>query len=134
MTLIESREPALAVEVQPVLRSHPGSLSSSSQRGVVDRFRERVHQACGQPIMQPAAQLNLSGFPCGIAIRGQIGVAGGTYRTRVHGSSRIGVRQKLLLLTSSLDTKICRCHDQCSGKVALDDYVPVLRIADAEVR
>ena len=58
----------------------------------------------------------------------------GTGRARIRGAGRIRVRQELLRAARAFDAEVGRGHDQRAGQIALHRDLPVLRVADAEIR
>src|ERR1700680_254570 len=101
MPLIEARKTSFGAEVKPILRNFKIALACSAgwwggrvgcaRRScrasqhcvVVDCFRKGVLETRGEPAVQPAAQLNLSGFASGITIGRQISITGRAGRTRI---------------------------------------------------
>src|ERR1700728_1113491 len=81
--LIENRERALGAEIEPILGDQRASLPSSTERGVVNRFRIGVLDAGGNSIVKPAPQLERAGLTRGITVRPVVDVAGRTAWTRI---------------------------------------------------
>src|SRR5205823_2108629 len=74
--LVEIGKTALRFKVEPVLRDQGGALAFAAERSIVNGFRVDILQVGSHAVVKTAAQLQLAGFPGGIAVRAEIDVTG----------------------------------------------------------
>src|ERR1700739_389697 len=100
---------------------------------VVNGFGIGVEQRCGKAGAQPAPQLQLAGLPCGVSAGGFVDESRGAARARTCSAEGITIWQELLHAMRAFHAEIGCRHLQCPGQIALDGYLPGLRITDADV-
>ena len=134
MALIEARQATFRAQVEPVLGDDGPSLAFTAQRAVVDGLGVRVLHRRGEPVAKPAAQLDLTGLPGRIAVRGLVNISRGTAGTRVGRPGRKSVGKEFLPGASPFDAEIRRRHDQRAGQIPLNRRLPGVGVSNLEIR
>ncbi len=134
MPLVEGRRTAFRAQVQPVLRDHAGALPPAAERRVVERLRVSVLCRRREAVMQAPPQLKLPALARRIAVRGHVHISRRAGGTGVNRACRVGVRQEFLYRARTFDAVVGGGRDHRRGQIHLRRDLPVLRVADAEVR